>query len=45
MSPDGTTVYAINDGGMIAELPMNAAHQATTFGGATGQPLDLIRVA
>ena len=45
MSPDGTTVYAINDAGMIAELPMNAAHQATTFGGATGQPLDLIRVA
>ena len=45
MSPDGTTVYAINDGGMIAELPMNGAHQATTFGGATGQPLDLIRVA
>ena len=45
MSPDGTTVYAINDAGMIAELPMNGAHQATTFGGATGQPLDLIRVA
>ena len=45
MNPDGTTVYAINDAGMIAELPMNGAHQATTFGGATGQPLDLIRVA
>ena len=45
MTPDGTTVYAMNDAGMIAELPMNGAHQATTFGGATGQPLDLIRVA
>jgi hypothetical protein len=45
MSPDGTTVYAMNDAGMIAELPMNGAHQATTFGGATGRPLDLIRVA
>ncbi len=45
MSPDGTTVYAINDAGMIAELPMSGAHQPTTFGGATGHPLDLIRVA
>jgi hypothetical protein len=45
MTPDGTTVYAMNDAGMIAELPMNGAHQATTFGGATGRPLDLIRVA
>jgi DNA-binding beta-propeller fold protein YncE len=45
ISPDGATVYAINDAGMIAELPMSGAHQATTFGGAEGQPLDLIRVA
>jgi hypothetical protein len=45
ISPDGATVYAINDAGMIAELPMSGAHQATTFGGADGQPLDLIRVA
>ena len=45
MSPDGTTLYAINDSGMIAELPMTGAHTATTFGGAEGQPLALIRVA
>jgi hypothetical protein len=44
MSPDGKTVYAIDDAGMIAEVPMVGAHQATTFGGAEGQPLALIRV-
>jgi DNA-binding beta-propeller fold protein YncE len=45
MSPDGSTVYAVNDAGMIAELPMTGAHSPTTFGGAAGQPLALIRVA
>jgi len=45
MSPDGSTVYAVNDAGMIAELPMNGAHAPTTFSGAAGQPLALIRVA
>lgn len=44
ITPDGTTLYAINDGGMFAELPMQGAHAATTFGGAGGQPLALIRV-
>jgi hypothetical protein len=45
MSPDGKTLYAIDDAGMIAEVPMAGAHQATTFGGAEGQPLALVRVA
>jgi hypothetical protein len=45
MSPDGSTLYAISDGGMIGELPMAGAHSPTTFGGAAGQPLALIRVA
>jgi hypothetical protein len=45
MSPDGSTLYAVNDAGMIAELPMTGAHSPTTFGGAAGQPLALIRVA
>ena len=45
MSPDGTTVYAVSDGGMIAEISMSGSHQMTTFGGAPGQPLALIRVA
>ena len=45
MSPDGATVYAVSDTGLIAELPMAGAHSPTTFGGAGGQPLALIRVA
>ncbi len=45
MTPDGATVYAMADTGMIAELPMTGAHAATTFNGADGQPLALIRVA
>jgi hypothetical protein len=45
MSPDGSTVYAVNDAGMIAELSMAGGHSSTTFGGAGGQPLALIRVA
>lgn len=45
MSPDGTTLYAVNDAGMIAEMPMTGSHTPTTFGGAAGQPLALIRVA
>jgi len=45
MSPDGTTLYAMSDGGKIAELPMAGAHTPTTFDGAGGQPLALIRVA
>jgi len=45
MSPDGANVYAVNDGGMIAELPMTGSHTPTTFGEATDQPLALIKVA
>ena len=45
MSPDGTAVYAVRDSGMIAEISMSGSHQMTTFGGAPGQPLALIRVA
>ncbi len=44
MSPDGTTVYAVRDSGMIAEVSMAGSHQMTTFGGAPGQPLALVRV-
>ncbi len=44
MSPDGTTVYAVKDSGMIAEVSMSGSHQMTTFGGAPGQPLALVRV-
>lgn len=44
LSPDGKMVYAISDAGMIAELPMSGSHSPTTFGGAPGQPLALVRV-
>jgi len=45
MSPDGANVYAVNDAGMIAEVPMTGSHTPTTFGGAAGQPLALLRIA
>ena len=43
LSPDGKVLYAVNDAGMIAELPM-AGGAGTRFTGAPGQPLALIRV-
>jgi hypothetical protein len=36
-------LYAVNDSGMIAELPM-AGGSGTKFAGAPGQPLALVRV-
>ena len=45
LSPDGTMLYAVNDAGMIAEVRMAGSHAPTTFGGAAGQPLALVRVA
>jgi DNA-binding beta-propeller fold protein YncE len=44
MSPDGTAVYAVKDSGMVAEISMSGSHQITTFGGAAGQPIALVRV-
>ena len=44
LSPDGNMLYAVSDAGNIAEMPMGGKHLATTFGGAPGQPLALIRV-
>jgi hypothetical protein len=43
LSPDGKMLYAVNDSGMIAELPM-AGGSGTKFDGAPGQPLGLVRV-
>jgi hypothetical protein len=43
LSPDGKMIYAVNDAGMIAELPM-AGGSGTKFDGAPGQPLGLVRV-
>jgi hypothetical protein len=43
LSPDGKMLYAVADGGMIAELPM-AGGPGVRFAGAQGQPLGLVRV-
>ncbi len=44
LSPNAKTLYAVSDGGMIAELSMASPHTATTFAGGPGQPIALIRV-
>jgi hypothetical protein len=43
LSPYVKMLYAVNDSGMIAELPM-AGGLGTRFAGAPGQPLGLVRV-
>jgi hypothetical protein len=43
LSPDGKVLYAVNDAGMIAELPMGGG-VGTRFAGAPGQPMALVRV-
>jgi DNA-binding beta-propeller fold protein YncE len=44
LSPNGNTLYAVNDAGMIAEVSMTGPHAATRFGGGLVQPIALIRV-
>jgi len=44
MSPNGNDLYAVNDSGMIAEMSMSGAHDASMFAGGPGQPMALIRV-
>lgn len=44
LSPDGSTVYALNDAATIAELSMSNPGTATTFGASGAQPIGLIRV-
>jgi hypothetical protein len=43
-SPDGKMVYVVSDAGKIAELSMDDSHVATSFDGAPGQPMALVRV-
>jgi DNA-binding beta-propeller fold protein YncE len=43
-SPDGTTIYALNDQGAIAELSMASARVVSTFDPAEGFPMGLLRV-
>lgn len=44
LSPNGDSLYAVSDGGMIAEMSMAGAHEASTFPGGPGQPTALLRV-
>jgi hypothetical protein len=44
LSPDGSTVYALNDAATIAELSMANPGVSTTFGASGAQPMALIRV-
>ncbi|HEV2035522.1 MAG TPA: hypothetical protein VGU71_15255 [Candidatus Dormibacteraeota bacterium] len=43
-SPDGATIYALNDAGAIAELSMASARVVATFDPAEGFPMGLLRV-
>ena len=45
LSPDGRTLYAVRDGGAIAEVDMSSGGVSATFDPAEGQPLALMRVA
>lgn len=44
LSPDGSTVYALNDAATIAEISMAEPGVSTTFGASGAQPMALIRV-
>jgi hypothetical protein len=44
LSPNGDNLYAMSDGGMIAEIAMAEPHAAFTFPGGPGQPMALLRV-
>jgi hypothetical protein len=45
MSPDGKTLYAVNDDGRIAEVMMYSAQVKSTFDPSVGKPMALMRVA
>ncbi len=45
LSPDGQTLYAMSDGGKIAEISMASARVGATFDLSGGQPLAIMRVA
>jgi len=44
LSPNGDYLYAVSDGGMIAEISMTGSHAASTFAGGPGQPMAVLRV-
>jgi DNA-binding beta-propeller fold protein YncE len=45
LSPDGKTLYAVNDGGRIAEISMSSGEVVSRFDPAAGKPTALMRVA
>jgi hypothetical protein len=45
VSPDGSTLYALDDAGMIAEISMATARVESTFDPGAGYPLAIMRVA
>jgi hypothetical protein len=45
LSPDGLNLYAVSEGGKIAEIAMGSARVGATFDLTGGQPLALMRVA
>jgi hypothetical protein len=45
LSPNGQNLYALSDGGRIAQLSMGSASVVDTFSLSGGQPLALMRVA
>src|SRR2546429_350098 len=44
LSPDGATLYAVNDAGAVAELSMAGGLVTTTFGPNIAHPIALMRV-
>ena len=44
LSPDGTTLYAVNDRGALAELSMAGGSVTTTFDPNIAHPIALMRV-
>ena len=45
LSPDGQALYAMSDGGKVAEISMASARVGATFDLSGGQPLAIMRVA
>jgi DNA-binding beta-propeller fold protein YncE len=45
LTPDGRTLYALNDGGQIAEVAVSSASVGAKFDPSAGNPIALVRVA
>jgi DNA-binding beta-propeller fold protein YncE len=45
LSPDGKTLFAVDDSGKVAEVAMSSGAVAATFDPAAGKPIALMRVA